>query len=267
MTCEQCNGKYDFICANVSCQRFYNTMTLEHRRNWKCPSCRCQTPKSGNSNQPVKQNKNNSQEISYITTRKKTSFAANVSTSSNDQSILGDTIQEDDNPHNDEKVISISYPKDDALTLKNINKLLESHLQRNKESIISEIKIIIKCEIEESILEYEKKLKQTTEKIQSKQQELTETLHAINQKIKILSDENQKLKQEINKPTIEIKKNIGFDTENEDQKSFVLYGLMENYSEPEAITYDRVINAIYDILNIDITGYVEDVSRIGKKGY
>lgn len=42
-------------------------------------------------------------------------------------------------------------------------------------------------------------------------------------------------------------------------KTFVLYGLMENYWESNDQTYDTVIDTVYEILNIVLTGYVEEL--------
>lgn len=49
-----CTKHYDLICANVSEQRFHNTLTAEHRARWKCQECRSKEPKTGNSNTPVR---------------------------------------------------------------------------------------------------------------------------------------------------------------------------------------------------------------------
>lgn len=40
---------------------------------------------------------------------------------------------------------------------------------------------------------------------------------------------------------------------------------MENYYENEQELSERAINIFYDILNIDISGYIEEVSRIGTR--
>ncbi|CAG9782258.1 unnamed protein product [Diatraea saccharalis] len=45
---------YDLECANVSEQRFYNTLTKEHREAWRCVLCKSRHPKADNSNTPVR---------------------------------------------------------------------------------------------------------------------------------------------------------------------------------------------------------------------
>ncbi|XP_060810420.1 uncharacterized protein LOC132904355 [Amyelois transitella] len=54
LTCSICKQDYDLTCANVSEQRFFNTLTAEHRTAWKCPLCVCRQPRADNSNTPVR---------------------------------------------------------------------------------------------------------------------------------------------------------------------------------------------------------------------
>ncbi|CAG9791760.1 unnamed protein product [Diatraea saccharalis] len=52
--CGKCGQYYDLICANVSEQRFYNTMTKEHKNAWRCVLCISKQPKFDNTNTPVR---------------------------------------------------------------------------------------------------------------------------------------------------------------------------------------------------------------------
>ncbi|CAH0751751.1 unnamed protein product [Diatraea saccharalis] len=54
LRCNICEQYYDLLCANVSEQRFFNTLTREHRSRWKCPLCINKEPKCDNSNTPVR---------------------------------------------------------------------------------------------------------------------------------------------------------------------------------------------------------------------
>lgn len=54
LTCSICNNNYDLECANVSTQRFYNTLTKEHREKWKCQLCINKMPKKNNTNTPIR---------------------------------------------------------------------------------------------------------------------------------------------------------------------------------------------------------------------
>lgn len=54
LRCALCALNYDLSCANVSEQRFLNTMTREHKKNWKCMLCKSKQPKGDNSNTPIR---------------------------------------------------------------------------------------------------------------------------------------------------------------------------------------------------------------------
>lgn len=56
MTCCKCKNLYDLTCANVSEQRYRNTMTSEHKASWKCVTCISKAPKKDNTNTPVRGN-------------------------------------------------------------------------------------------------------------------------------------------------------------------------------------------------------------------
>lgn len=246
-------------------------MSAEYKKIWKCPTCRCRTPKSGNTNQPIGHNDfvTNDLEQCNITIRRKTSNTQNETLDS-DQSILGDTLQANCSQNYEEQTVTVTNPNDKSLTLENINKLLETHLQQNTKSIISEIKIIIKREIEDVITEYKKEMESITDSLITQQNELREDIDILKNKIKLLSSENDQLQLETKKLNMEIEdykySKSTYNTKELNQKTFVLYGLTENYWETEEQTNERVINALYDILDIDLTNYIEDMSRIGNKG-
>lgn len=54
LCCVLCRDNYDLLCANVSEQRFNNTLTGDHRANWKCVTCVSRQPKTDNANTPVR---------------------------------------------------------------------------------------------------------------------------------------------------------------------------------------------------------------------
>ncbi|XP_028160586.1 uncharacterized protein LOC114353000 [Ostrinia furnacalis] len=54
LVCSLCRDSYDLECAGVSEQRFYNTLTGDHRAGWKCVSCKSRQPKTDNTNTPVR---------------------------------------------------------------------------------------------------------------------------------------------------------------------------------------------------------------------
>ncbi|CAG9791192.1 unnamed protein product [Diatraea saccharalis] len=54
LSCSGCKQCYDLVGANVSEQRFYNTLTREHRDAWKCVVCQSKQPKTDKTNTPAR---------------------------------------------------------------------------------------------------------------------------------------------------------------------------------------------------------------------
>lgn len=54
LLCGGCKQYYDLTCANISEQRFYGTMTKDHRDAWRCVLCKSRQPKTDNTNTPVR---------------------------------------------------------------------------------------------------------------------------------------------------------------------------------------------------------------------
>jgi hypothetical protein len=50
-------------------------------------------------------------------------------------------------------------------------------------------------------------------------------------------------------------------------KKIVLHGLEEFYGETEADAHDYLIRLFYDVLNINLKGYIEELNRIGRNGH
>ncbi|XP_053603583.1 uncharacterized protein LOC128671267 [Plodia interpunctella] len=85
LICFLCRKQYDLICANVSQQRFYNTLTGEHRLSWQCVCCVSKKPKSDNTNTPVRG-------VSDGVNLNRGAAACNLSQNLDDSSALNDTL-------------------------------------------------------------------------------------------------------------------------------------------------------------------------------
>lgn len=55
MKCRKCSAVYDLDCANVSVQRFSNTMSKEQKSQWLCVECRSKQPKMSNLHTPIRE--------------------------------------------------------------------------------------------------------------------------------------------------------------------------------------------------------------------
>lgn len=153
------------------------------------------------------------------------------------------------------------------ITLDQISSLLSS---KNK-STISEIKSILQSQIEGAITKLRNEIEQNAEGPKKIQSQLQEKITDLDNKIRHLQLQYETLQTEMLKLKSELRTenaNPTIATTNPNTtKTFVLYGLMENYWEPEEETHESIIYAIQDILNINISGYIEDITRIGKRGF
>jgi hypothetical protein len=60
--------------------------------------------------------------------------------------------------------------------------------------------------------------------------------------------------------------NTTYTSQAENTKRLVLYGLNEYERESEPILVDQILRIFYDIYNIDLTGQIEEIRRIGRRG-
>lgn len=275
LTCFKCLEHYDLDCANVSIQRFYNTMSPERKKSWLCQTCRSKMPKTSNTNTPIRDLQLASNSIlnvtdtyrspshNNVTQRKKTSSIMNDSICQleNDSSILGDTqhISDETNPENSITCLP---------TMKQWENLLDKKFNHLKEQLVVEMRELIKSEMKN--IASESKLNSNIPETQKQNTELM----LLNTSIEILESTSKKLEVEINEIR-QVLNNINNKCNDNHQQStyqkdikkkIVLYGFEEHHWEEEYELRDRIIFAFQDILNINLTGYLEDIRRIGKKG-
>lgn len=260
LTCLQCINTYDLECANVPSKRFYNTMTSEHKKKWKCQSC-CKISKIGNTDSPMRlrdreiaqQQAPQTGKSNIIT--KQTGIILNDTTSSSDDlSILGDTI----NPEKVESTLKTNYETE--LTLQNLSEIISLRLKENNKSIISELQNTIQIEINKAI----KQIKEETCTLFEQNEQRKEDIGLINSEIEDMKRENEKLKMEIKQLERKITTTGINYTPESNKKKIVIYGLVEYNKEPEYHLYNRLVDIFRDICNVDLSGYIEETYRIGK---
>lgn len=284
LTCHICSQHYDLDCANVSEKRFYNTMSVDQKEKWKCPLCKSKAPKIDNKNTPIRQQQyntdcppttatledqhceeSNQASDTNITFRKKSYFYNERNSYEDDDSIclpLGNTIQENpDSPST----------KQETINLYQFNALLEQHFEQNNKYIISHLDSI-KSEMENTLLELKIQFKQTTDNIKKQQFKIEKEIGTIDSKLQTLQQEcstlrseNELLRKELNviKNTETIKE---FKAKENNDKLIVLHGLTYNYWETNYDLTERISNIFYETMCINISGYIEEISFIGKKG-
>ncbi|CAG9791874.1 unnamed protein product [Diatraea saccharalis] len=282
LICSQCQQNYDLECANVSQSRFYKTMTSEHKSSWKCPLCFSKKPKGDNENTPVRPlnvvkkpetrritiSPNLEDDRQNVTIRKR-------SQTHNESSILDEsdltnspqgntllTLNSTENIENKQNDIA-NFDKTDRIHLDQINSLIQFNLQQNNTYIISEIQTIIQKEIERSFTLLKLETKTCIENIDKKQFELEQRIKSLEEECASLRNE---MKITLNK--IDNTKRSKFsDAFFQNERFLVLHGLSFYDWETEYDLTERVKNVFFEILNIDLTGYIEELSYIGKKGH
>lgn len=248
-------------------------MTPDRKKEWKCQECVSKQPKTNNSNTPVRStvsapDKDDGVAIKIMgKTKYKRPDTHNNEESSDDEqtaddSILGDTQNSPSAPNTAEKTLGI-------ITLEQISQLLDKKLETNEIKIKSflkaELRILIKEEIEKTM---KKEITNCLNKVSAEQNKLKSEIDSLTQKINVMETQYNKLQESLTKiqtqqPTTTSANNCS----NENSKKFVLYGLDENEWETEYDVYDRVINLFHDVVNVDLNGYIEDITRLGKRGY
>lgn len=272
LTCMLCKDTYDLECANVSSKRFYNTMTNDHKQAWKCQLCLCKMPKTDNTNTPVRPQQSDlpSSEDAYNITQRKKSNHINISALEDSVlSLLGDTIQEIHTPCVTQNIPTIQERQLNALEREESKITLEQFnllLQKNNKSIVDEITIIIHKEIDAAITQLGAQITQKIDMLNQNQAKIKQEVKVLDYQIGTITLRLNELQEECKQlqKQIQIYDSKSTKTPEHSNKIVVLHGLPEACWETESELTDRITNIFYDVLNIDLTGYIEETSRIGR---
>lgn len=261
LKCSLCDCYYDLQCANVPDCRFYNTMTQDHKKVWKCQACICRLPKSNNSSTPARPllpgTTLDEQTKLNITMRKKPAnlnspnLNLNMENSNIDltmENILGDTqtsIQPSQQEPNNQ---SISYCELESKTIEQISSLLDTKLLKMKTSILEDVKIIIQTELQNGTRNLQQELQSVTTTLATEQSSIKNEIITINKKIENIEDQLQELNELTN------------------LKKIVIYGLNEPSWETENDLYNEICKIFNETMGININPYIEELKRIGKRG-
>lgn len=289
LTCKLCVSAYDIECANVSIQRFLNTMTPEHKEAWKCPTCCSKIPRFHDTNTPVQSRdppmqpldkqhkqvttcKQNINDNITIRNKKVLVYEKDESISEEDLSLLGDTINTIPQTQNKESTPLKSIRS--QITLTQIEALLDRKLNTVKHSLLSEITTAISTVTATEIEKLKIDLLKTINVLSSEQENQKKGIQIIENKIKQLDTENLRLQTEIQNLQKNIEKlNLTAlqpkepKVKESNEKKIILYGLDELREEDSCQLYERLVYAFQDILNINVQGYIEGLRRLGKNGH
>lgn len=223
---------YHYACLNLS-----STHNLaEFKKSWQCPSCDNITRRRINDNTPIRNR--------HSPDLNETDMSIDIQTPTKKNLI-----------------------KSDSSILETITKLLNDKLEENKHSILGEIKNTIQTEILQSTERIFHELNIKTNKIMDEQILMNNQIDTLNKTIQQINNEKEKLQEEMRQMQNKILSINEDETKEkyETSKIFVLYGLTEYDRETENELHYRITKIFQDLLHIDLTGYIEEISRIGKK--
>lgn len=248
LRCFTCKQLHHYRCVNMTTS-FYMENKQRLIMSWSCPSCENAKKRIKNDNTPAR--------CQLLPTLNDTTMSIDDHIE-DDHSILGHTRRSVSpaSPAN----AQLSPQITNSITLLQISQLLDEKFEKNKTAILNEMKCTVQKENNTAIHKLQSKITQTTDALLLEQTSINTNLINVNEKIRKLETENDKLKNEINKLQNQVAR------KNDNTKRFVIYGLNEYYRETERDLEDRIIYAFQDTLNIDLTGYIEELHRIGRNG-
>lgn len=261
LTCTICKSGYHYRCVNIT-SALFREKYLEFMMHWTCDSCDNVTQRSRKKND---------------TTARLSAMLEESNMSYEDSSvhnISGDNGETIKTPTNNFSKINNTPPNNanasDSISYENFRKLLKDELECVKKSLSEEIKQDIKSmitqELEKTIQTVTREILKTTDTLSMKQENIDQNIQQINDKIVTLETENKKLKTEIENLREKATVHHQYVDINKDKK-IVIYGFYENEEENENTLIRQVSQAFHEILRIDINPYIENISRIGKRGY
>ncbi|XP_026746947.1 uncharacterized protein LOC113508189 [Trichoplusia ni] len=171
-------------------------------------------------------------ELGNVTHRKRTTNPINDSTSSDDLSLLGDTLHPDEN-----KSTKITNTQSENL-LQNLSQVIIARLKENNEAIISELRSTIQTEINKAIAKLTEDFEQKTNYLSKQNDQRKLELEKVDTKIENLIKENEKLEKEISEIKAKSATPVIKCTAS-NSKKIVLYGLTEYSKESEVDLHDR----------------------------
>lgn len=301
LECAKCLDTFDLECVNVSEKRFYNTMTAEYKKSWICPQCKSKQPKLDNTNTPVRHQaptSDTSGDLIENTQQQNLDFNVTLRRKLTRVLDCNESVSSNCSPPHGETLDNTTCVKEENLILKEIREIKSqlSFQNQTQESFKNDLTATMKA-IFEGINDINKKyaVLETDIKV------LRSTVEENTNKINKLEKENKRLRYELDKSTNKDSEGqtcisntlephqseiIKSDSEHytintggtekspktveqilDSSKIIVLYGLNEYKNETEFELYDRVLSVFHDIVQVNISGYIEDMNRIGQKGY
>lgn len=251
LTCTGCKGAYHYGCNNITSAEFRENCR-EYKQFWICPMCLNITKRRKNDDTSARSR------LSKMLQDTNMSFDGG-------EDVLEDTVEP---PKSNSRTETPTNTEVDNISYEKFSQLLKLELQNVKISITTEITRtvtnILTQQINTAFTDLRNEINKNTESLQSEQTNIQQKLSVLNDKINSLEKENNKLKSEVQHVT---QKSNNQNQQVENTKKIVLYGLNEYDYENEDDLIKRVTNIFSEVMTININPYIENIHRIGKKGY
>lgn len=189
--------------------------------------------------------------------------------------ILNENDMQIDDPHvnqNTQKTSQYTTPNtgtplEESMSLDKLSRLLDTKLDKMKQDIVSQIITNLQNQISTEIAKLKLDFTGHMELLQTEQNSMKENISDLSNKISYLENEKAKLQAQI-----QYLENQNCTQKNENttdtSKKIVLYGLTSNsHRHDERDIHNKVVNIFYDILNINLEGYIEEFYFVGKPNY
>lgn len=255
MQCCCCKKIYHYQCLNITDEQ-YTKNTHMYDISWTCSECANVTRRQRNDNTPARSIHSSTL---YADSECEQSFTGDTQTSN----ILAKTTSQDVN------VSDLSK----ATHLKELSDLLDSKLKLAQHQIITEISSRLEVKITITMQELKQELFKDVKILKLEQTKMSNHLTKIDNDIKKLEEEKLNLEKQIEKLSSKISQNQAPCTNSptndccDNSRKVVLYGLDELYGENEYVLNNRIIEIFEELYNVDLGGYIDQIFRLGRKGY
>jgi hypothetical protein len=269
LKCVTCHAPYHYTCTSMT-SAYYREHGKDLKLYWTCQSCDNITRRKRDDNTPVRnrhlppapQSAPHLDDTS-MSVDDLLSLDEDTHTQTYDKT---ETINNTTTQNSSTNIASLTT-NDQPLTLDQLSALLDNKLDRYKTIMLAEMKATIQREINTTIHQIKQDITQEISTLSSQHEIQKSELQKTKVKIEQLEKETHQLKTELH----QLKYQLGTETNTvkniEQNKTIILHGLNEYESESESDLCSRVDNMFADLMNININGFIEQATRIGKRGY
>lgn len=253
LECTKCKANFHYQCVGIDSEHYTrNRQDLE--LSWICPDCIRVTKRPKRDDTPI----SNRYSAQYETKNNKSTDEVSPCPSETPQII-------DLSTENIEQIsITISSILDSKLD--NLVKSFRQDIANEFEKRIDKIRKEYTTKFDNITTEQgalERKITKLSEKISTLEIELKEMRQHISTQRKTSAPTPPETVTQLKQEVTSLQEKIYKETNN---RKIILYGLDEHWNELSHQIIERINYAFYDLLSIDINGYIDSVRRIGKKG-